>query len=173
MLLVGRSTCHVTGVVHQGSRYFFCNPWDEETLFAFHPAFPRPFLELLPQLLEFSHIPALQTLFSFFCRSRTLKLHTPFSPPMTASLSRRFLVHPLCRVILRTDRQPLPLTRRLIRHLHDIHKLLLLRNREVDLVVISRAEVDLYVFVAICGSALSSLSSLLPFISFIHSTRRH
>jgi hypothetical protein len=62
--------------------------------------------------------------------------------------STSFLIKPLGRIIFRTDRQPLPLTRRFIRDLHNIHQLLLILNCKVDLVIIARAEIDLDVLVA-------------------------
>jgi hypothetical protein len=63
-------------------------------------------------------------------------------------LHKDSLVKPLSAIILRTHRQPFPFTRRLIRHLHDIHQFLLIRNRKVNLVVVPRAKIDLDVFVA-------------------------
>jgi hypothetical protein len=57
------------------------------------------------------------------------------------------LIQPLGRIILGTNRQSLPLTRRLIRHLHNIHQLLLILNLKVYLVIVPRAKVDLNVLV--------------------------
>jgi hypothetical protein len=58
------------------------------------------------------------------------------------------LIHPLRTPILRTNRESLAFTRRLVRHLEHIDQVLLVRDGEVDLVVVARAEVDLDVFVS-------------------------
>lgn len=65
-----------------------------------------------------------------------------------APSSNLLLVCPLRRIIPRTNNQALALARPTIHGLQDINQLLLGANRKVDLVVISRAKVDLHVLVA-------------------------
>lgn len=56
---------------------------------------------------------------------------------------------PLGRIILRADHKTLPFLRSPIHSLDNIDEFLLVGDREVDFVVISRTEIDLNVFVPI------------------------